>query len=210
MAQQQGGLGSILKYGLIAGGVYFAYRAISGAASTSATASSPAAGSLSLSDLVAAIKQAQTSPAPAGTTATTAAAPAVRAPLTLQELLTAAGKSATDTLNGHEWNYYRNQLRPPDLTGAELQSAIGDASQEMTGADFMAGLQKVGLSGLGLGAVHIPVPVQVRTPDGRLVVVWAARDLPGSGPSRVAVFPGRVPFRFGAPSLPAPNWERQG
>lgn len=210
MAQQGGGVGTILKYGLLAGGAYFAYRAFTGAsAATPATAAAPAAGSLSLTDLVNAIKQAQTSPAPAGTTPAASVPANARAPLSVQELLTAAGKSATDTLNGHEWNYYRNQLRPPALTGDELQSAIGDASQEMTAADFYAGLQKVGLGSVGLGAVHIPVPVTVVTPDGKRVVVWAARDLPGSGPSRVAVFAGASPFRVGAPSLPAPNWQRR-
>jgi hypothetical protein len=127
----------------------------------------------------------------------------------LKAAVTTAGGDASGKLNQDQWNYYRNQLWPPDLTGAQLGAAFPNGSEQVTAEDFVSRLHSVGLAGLGLGAVHIPVPVQVRTPEGRLVVVWAARDLPGSGPSRVAVFPGVLPFRFGAPFLPAPNWQRQ-
>jgi len=211
MAQHSSGfeVGSIVKWGLLLGGGYFAYRAITGASSTAAA---PATGSLSLADLMAAIKGAQGSPAPAGTTPAADVKPTEPAPADMIAKLKAAAAAAGDTaatLDQHQWNFYRNKLWPPDFSGAQWSSAFpSSASEQLTAEEFVGRLQKVGLAGLGLGSVTIPVPMMVETPDGRRVMVWAARDLPGSGPSRVAVFPNAHPFALGARPLPGANWRR--
>jgi hypothetical protein len=206
-----GGVGSVLKWGLLIGGGYFAYRAITSAASTSGSGAT--APSLSLADLVAAIKGAQSSPAPAGTTPAAAVKPTEPAPAQMITALkaAAAGNSflVAGKMNQDQWNYYRNQLWPPDLSGAQLSAAFPNGPEQLTAEDFVGRLQSVGLAGLGLGRVTVPVPVLVRTPAGP-VVVWAARDLPGSGAPRVAVFPAAHPFGFGPRPLPAENWQRQG
>jgi hypothetical protein len=92
--------------------------------------------------------------APAATV-TAAAAPAPAAapqaglmdPATLIAKLKAANSSAT--LNQDQWNYYRNTIAPPALTGEQLASAfpVAGGEVELSADDFVARLHSVGLAG---------------------------------------------------------------
>lgn len=198
MAQQEGGgAGSVLKWGLLAGAAWFLYENFKGSAAPVA-ASSPA-GSVSLTDLASSSGAAAT---PAAT------APAVNPSALIAQLQAAAAPDA-NLVNGQmsawQWNYYLNILRPPGVPGPQFAAAFPDAAQLITAAQFVGALggQAGGLS--GLGSVTIPVPVMVQS-GGRPVVVWAARELPGSGAKnemRVALFPGAHPFGVRPRGLPA-------
>lgn len=165
---------NVVKIALLAGGGFLLYRLMSGSGGLFSTASLASAVSSSGS----------TPPATTDKTAPPAALPV----LAVQDLLAAAGKTATDLLTSDQWNFYRNQLRPPDLTPAQLSSAVPAGAAPMTAADFVAKLHAV-----GLGAVRIPVPTVVNL-GGRQVVVWSSRP-GGRSPSspRPLGFP-RGPF----------------
>jgi hypothetical protein len=111
------------------------------------------------------------------------------APLSEQELLDAAGKTSTDLYTSDQWNYYRNQLRPPELTGAQFEAAIPPGAGLMTAADFLAKMKAAGFA--GLGAVLIPVPF-VANVNGRQTILWGAR--PGG---RSPASPRRLGFQKG-------------
>lgn len=103
-------------------------------------------------------------PAPAATPITvaipppaTAAPPPAIAPVNyaaamdtatlIQKLQTAA--NTTGTLNQDQWNYFRNSLVPPALTGDQFASAypLSGGEQVLTATDFVNRLHAVGLAG---------------------------------------------------------------
>lgn len=155
--------GQVVKIALLAGGGYLLYRALSGSTSTG----------IPLTSLATAVAAAPASTAPAAS-APPAATPAALPVLAVQDLLNAAGKTATDLLTSDQWNYFRNQLRPPDLTGAQLASAIPSGAAPMTAADFVSKLHAVGLGSLNGFQIAVPRPVGVvRSPGGRPAILFA-------------------------------------
>lgn len=75
------------------------------------------------------------------------------------ELLAAAQGNAylvAGRMNAHQWNYYRNILRPPALTGEQMNSAFPGAiaDMQMTVDEFLAKTETAGLSAI----VPSPVP----------------------------------------------------
>lgn len=175
MAKSEG-MGGILKLALLAGGGYYLYTRMTAAPAAAAgsagsTGSTPAAGSttgLSLSDIVAAVKNALTPAAAAGGTPTApASADGLIAELKLaakgNNLFSADGKGIPDY-----WMYYRNQLHPP---GVNLPAQFAGAGGQITAEEFVAGLKQAGLAGYGLGAVPIVLPMVLNLGGQRVLVV---------------------------------------
>lgn len=107
-------------------------------------------------------------PAPGNTGTSLPPAPASTAGLRAQLVAAAQGNlfMVDGKLNGDQWNYYRNQLAPPELTAAQMLQAFpnGMGQQLMTVDQFLAALNSAGLSGVygvgggtGVGAI---VPTQ--------------------------------------------------
>lgn len=108
--------------------------------------------------------------APAGTTGAGAGAgtgagathPATSTPaqpVTLKDkILSAARVTAGATMSADQWNYYRNIVAPPALTGEQFGNAFpdprgsgsaGDPNAAMTVDQFLARISAAGLSGVG-------------------------------------------------------------
>lgn len=95
-------------------------------------------------------------PAPPAATASTPAPSAPPAanyaaamdPATLISRLQAAANGAV-TLNQDQWNYYRNTLVPPALTGEQMELAFprANGSLSLSAADFVNRLHAVGFAG---------------------------------------------------------------
>ena len=53
-------------------------------------------------------------------------------------------------MNGHQWNYYRNQLRPPALSADDMFKAFPDGAGEnqMTVDEFLGAIHGAGLAGI--------------------------------------------------------------
>lgn len=95
------------------------------------------------------------------------------------ELLAAARGNVylvADRMNGHQWNYYRNILRPPALTGEEMGAAFpgATADMQMTVDEFLAKVQNAGLS-----AIVPASPVQSMSFGGSLAGPYGARKRGG-------------------------------
>lgn len=140
-----GGMGSILKIAAIGGLAYYVYEYFSAPAAV--TAGSTATG---------------------GTTPATssAAAPAVVSTPAASGLVAELQNAAKDNgflaagFDAYQWNWYRNQLHPPDLTPEQFGLAFPDPSAKLTASAFVAALQ-----GKGLGALpkrlFMPMLLQV-------------------------------------------------
>jgi hypothetical protein len=132
---------SILKYGAVALGGWWLYsnwQTITGAHASAAAAPAPAAPA-----------PAAAAPAPAP-----AAAPALDAVTLVQKLKAAAGVTS---LNRDQWNYYRNTIAPPELTGAQFAQAFPNADDgrpNMSAEDFVLALHNVGLAGYRPRTMH--------------------------------------------------------
>jgi len=162
---QSSGFGEIVKWGAIIFGGYYLYNLFTSNTAVAPVASSttPATGTITTETLAAAAA------APATST------PATPAPATpdMATQLQAAAASDTNMVNGQmnpdQWNYYRNALFPPVLTGAQFDSAFPDRTVLMTAQGFVAALKGQGLA--GLGGRRMRVPVMLNTPRGR-VQTW--------------------------------------
>jgi len=215
----QGGMGSVLKWGLIAGGAYLLYRNFTGTG-----------GGFSLSDLVsaasvapAALPAQPAAPAASGVRATAPAAPQTQNPPAQQfvyqshnqtpaaaslaaELTAAAAGDAflvNGAFNADHWAFYYNLIRTaltPTQFGAAFPGMTDtDRGPDITAGEFVARLQAAGLAGLdvkGLGALddsmYVCVPVRSLAKRGP-VVVWPTRRLDASG-ARAIPFPHRFPW----------------
>jgi hypothetical protein len=190
------GLGSIVKWGLIAGVAYYLYETFMVPAVAQPVASTVplATGSITLPNLQSALTINPNPPLSPDTGLTDWAA----------ELNSAAAPDA-NLVNGKmsawQWNYYLNILRPAGVPAAQFGAAFPNAANLITAADFVAALkaQPGGLAGLGAPAVKIPVPVSMTLKNGKRAVVWAA---PG-GDGTVKVFGAAHPFTVGVRRLPA-------
>jgi hypothetical protein len=186
------GLGSIVKWGLIAGVAYYLYETfIVPAATTTVATAAPATGSITLPAL-------QTALAP------TAVDPNTGLTDWATELNTAAAGDANlvgGQMSAYQWNYYLNILRPAGVPATQFAAAFPSPSNPITASAFVSALQSTpgGLSGLGASAVKIPVPVSITLKNGKRAVVWAA---PG-GDGTVRVFGAAHPFTVGARRLPS-------
>lgn len=188
-----GGMGEILKWGLIIGGAYYLYQAYVNS-QAAAVAAAPAAGSttasatttssttaptFSLQNLITAIQDSLNSgAAPSGTAAPVGAPSAPPAPVanegqTASALIDAAG--GANSFNVDQWNYYWGQLGgtvlTPTQSAAVATAAGGDNPMDVDAylsARAAAGLP-ITLPGLsGLGAVPLPVPLTfIYGPDKR-------------------------------------------
>jgi hypothetical protein len=163
--------GSLIKYAALGLGGYWIYSKVT------------AGGGFNLSNLFGGTPAAAAPPPPSTTSAPAASgtntAPPAATPPSSTTPAPAAGAAGPNTAGlaadlkkavasdafftqqggkgtAHQWNYYRNQLRPPELTGDQFNRAFpGDASnQQITAEEFVSKLQ-----GAGLGAVYLPVPV---------------------------------------------------
>jgi hypothetical protein len=145
-------MGGILKWGLIAGGAYLAYRsgifsAFGLAPAADATAGTVTGGGGTTST--------------AATTTTPPANTQYVAPGTLQLLKNAAAAVLltrnTNKLNADEWGYYYNQLPGKSIPSATADSLFWPNGRPATTAeyplftaeDYLAALTTKGLSGLG-------------------------------------------------------------
>lgn len=187
------GMGDLLKYGLLAVGGYLLYQNFiatpaAAVASTAppATGSTTGTSSLSLSDLVNAIKNAVT-PTPAATTtpppaSTTTASPAAAATLSAQLVTAAKDNTFFIAQNGQgnadEWNFYLAQLRPPGLSADQFAAIFPGMTATDRGPVMSADafVSKIQAGGVGLGAVQIPVPLMFSN-NGKRVIVWANRTM---------------------------------
>lgn len=198
----QDSMGTILKWGLLAGGAYYLYQVFFNAPAA-------AAAPVTLSDLSAAVPPPPASPTqstvtPATPPVSTGGAPPVPVP-TLASRLAGAAYGDANLVNGQmnawQWNYYLvNVLRLTPLSDAQFGVAFPTPASLLTPDQFAAAFQAAG--GLsGLGRVTIPVPIPVMS-GGRRVIAWASRDLAGSGSPRAALFPAAHPFTVRARALP--------
>lgn len=77
--------------------------------------------------------------------------PSLMAPAALIAALKATANGDPILVNGmmdqDHWNYYRNEIVPPALTGAQLASAFPGPDVAITADAFVAQLQSVGLAG---------------------------------------------------------------
>lgn len=201
------GVGSVLKWGLIAGGAYYLYQALYGSGTVAAAAApSTPAGTVTMPDLAAAA--AGVPPAPPAPPVVAPAPAASGAASQLAAELNAAAAGDANLVNGQmsawQWRYYfNNVLQRTPVSDALFTAAFPDPAALLTADRYAAAL--LGNGGLsGLGRVTIPVPVVFDSDTGRRVMVWAARDLASSadGP-RAAVFSGASPLRLGPARLPA-------
>jgi hypothetical protein len=202
-------LSSILKYGLLAGGAYYLYNAfLAPAAPVVLGAPATATGSLSLNDLQTALSNTAATPAPPVPAPPPSASQSAIKSLILAKSAGDPAIAADGTAAIDVWNFYRNLVATP-LTQAQMDQSFPaltptDRGQPITIDQYLA--QVAAATGIsGLGALSVPVPIVVRTADGRRVMVWAARDLPGGD---VAVFGAAHPFRLKGRPLPAANWKR--
>lgn len=81
------------------------------------------------------------------------------------ELLNAAKDNAYyiqggGKMNAHQWNFYRNQLRPPELSGEKFGLAFPSPSDEqlITVDEFLSRLQGAGLAGMSAIVPARPMP----------------------------------------------------
>lgn len=103
-----------------------------------------------------------TAPPPPNPQAITVAIPAPAAPVPAPSLLSPAALIAAlkaqangdpalknGQMNQDQWNYYRNQIAPPALTGAQFGTAFPVAGGEVlqTADQFVSQLHSVGLAG---------------------------------------------------------------
>jgi len=195
-SQSSGGMGEILKWGLILGGAYYLYQAWVNSQAATAAAAAPAgttttppattttsttAPTFSLQNLITAIQDSLNSSGGAsssGTTAPAGAPPAPPAPVanegqTASALIDAAG--GLNSFNVDQWNYYWGQLGGTVLTPAQ-SAAVATAAGGDNPMDVDAYLSARGAAGLpitlpglsGLGAVPLPVPLTfIYGPDKR-------------------------------------------
>jgi hypothetical protein len=177
MAQRNSGtgLGDILKWGLVLGGGYLAYRALSPAffsAAAPAAASSAGGGqSLTLADLVAALKGA-VGPSSGGGAAAAGG-------VTAADLVKAIAVAQDATQNLDQWSYAAQHVSQKPLTISSDQmdkiiaAAGGDRTQLITADQFLSAFHSAGLSGLGArtsSAVRVPI-VAMPMADGRVRMV---------------------------------------
>jgi hypothetical protein len=161
------GIGDIVKYGLLAGGGYLAYRYFFSGAAAAAPAGAPAgapAQGYTLADLVNALKSPPAgSPAAGSNPPAQAAAPG---PLTADDLvavLTGQNPAFTSQTpqNLDQWSWAAQHVpgKPITISGSQMQAIIDAASKQWTGKDrsspytaldFMAAYKAAGLSGLGV------------------------------------------------------------
>ena len=184
-----GGMGEILKWGLIIGGAYYLYQAYI-SSQTAAAPAAPAAGAappatsttaptFSLQNLITAIQDSLNSGGPSsGATAPAGSNPTPPAPVanegqTASALIDAAG--GANSFNVDQWNYYWGQLGGTVLTPAQ-SAAVATAAGGDNPMDVNAYLAARGTAGLpitlpglsGLGAVPLPVPLTfIYGPDKR-------------------------------------------
>lgn len=192
--QSSGGMGEILKWGLIIGGAYYLYQAYVNSQAASAVAAAPVTGAVtpvatttttattaptfSLQNLITAIQDSLNSGGGAVTTAPVGAPPALPAPVanesqTASALIDAAG--GLNSFNVDQWNYYWGQLGGTVLTPTQ-SAAVATAAGGDNPMDVDAYISARGAAGLpitlpglsGLGAVPLPVPLTfIYGPDKR-------------------------------------------
>jgi hypothetical protein len=161
-----GGMGDILKYGLLAGAGYLIYQNFFATPAAATTAPAPAAGG-------------GTPPAPPAPPAPPPPVPPgyTYVPPTLAAALAGANSSGSASLNADQWAYYwNNGLKKPAIDPGVFTALFfpsgrpADPSQapQMTAAQFVAALGSKGVS--GLGAVVIRPPLVVRR--GGKLLVW--------------------------------------
>jgi hypothetical protein len=182
---KSGGGMDILKIALIGGAGYWLYTTYlqpAAAATTTGggTVTPPASGGSAA---------APAATPPAATPAASSSPTAGTAAQLVTDLNAAAyGNSAfsigTGRLSGtaDQWNYYRNQLRPPALTADQFGAAFPgmtatDRGPMMYADDFVAKLQG---ANVGLGAVFIPVPIRIPMANGRPMLVWGLHRARGT------------------------------
>lgn len=161
----------VILYASLAGGAYLAYWYITNYGPTGQVSAGHASywdtwfgntATVTTTTGTTAVVKTDTPPAktPAQIAADIAAANKAAATVSLRDqMLSAAGKSATDQLTGDQWNYYRNTFAPPAWTPDQMASAFpnGAGSQLMTVDQFLAAAKSAGLAGIGMGAI---VPTQ--------------------------------------------------
>ena len=192
MAQSSGGIGEILKWGLILGGAYYLYQAYVNSQATAAAAAAPVtpatpattttsttAPTFSLQSLITAIQDSLTTGAStSGTTAPVVAPPTAPAPVANESQTASAmidAASGLNSLNVDQWNYYWGRLGGVVLTAAQ-SNAVATAAGGDNPMDVNAYISARGAAGLdttlpglsGLGAVPLPVPLAfIYGPDKR-------------------------------------------
>jgi hypothetical protein len=157
MAQHSsgGGLGGIVKIGLIGGAAYFGYNYLVNSGLWAEWFGGSAAIPPATVPINTPASSSTTPPATSTPPAATTPPPAPLAPVSRTALIAAAGGPAV-TLDVDQWVYYYQQLTGTQVTGGQVNTLLGATNQTAAnrGAllsvdQFLAALPTAGLSGFG-------------------------------------------------------------